>query len=298
MVADSYRMSFREVKKLVVVEAAVDGRSGYFILDTGIGALTLNESRCNYEESIKKFNKVSDVNGKRGRAEGIQINSFEWGGVLGHDFHVPLVNMESLEQILEIELLGLIGYDVLRDLELLIDYDAKTLVQYRLSSEGRPLTSANLESPTHLVAFDLEDHLPVLRAKVGDLSLRMGWDSAASINLMNKKLKRYLPADARQLMRIPYGGVLSNNKAPFIAVDAIHIDDQFAVTAWRMAFTAMKHFEKRDIRIDGLIGADLLRLGRLSINYRCKEIALWVNDNIFAQRYEALPAFLSRNSAK
>ncbi len=296
MVADSYRMSFQEINKLVVVEAILDGQRGYFILDTGIGTLTLNESRCSYEESIRKFNKVADVNGKRDKAEGVIVGSFEWGGLLAREFYAPLIDMESLEKILEIELLGLIGYDVIRDMELFIDYDAQVLVQHRLGEDGSPVAPLRREMPTHQVPFVLEGHLPVMRAKVGELTLHMGWDSAASINMMNRKYRRDLPADSRKLMRIPYGGVLSNNRAPFIAVDAINIDDQFSVMAWRMACTPMRHFAKRDINIDGLIGADLLRLGCLSINYQRQEISLWINDNIFAKRYEALPTFLSRNT--
>ena len=296
MVADSYRMSFQEINKLVVVEAVLDGQRGYFILDTGIGTLTLNESRCNYEESISQFNKVSDVNGKRDKAEGVVVGTFEWGGLLAHDFQAPLLNMESLEKILKIELLGLIGYDVIRDMELFIDYDAKVLVQHRLSQDGRPISTVAGEMPTHQIPFVMEGHLPVMRARVGELALRMGWDSAATINMMNRKYRRDLPEDSRKLLRIPYGGVLSSNRAPFIAVDAINIDDQFSVMAWRMACTPMRHFSKRDINIDGLIGADLLRLGCLSINYQRQEIYLWVNDNIFAKRYEALPTFLSRNT--
>lgn len=281
-------LPFVEAAKLIVVKARVDEREGYFLFDTGISALTLNDHYFGGEENVRKFRKVTDVNGSREKLEGCFVQSFRWGGVERDSFHVPLVDLSMLEEVLDVELLGLLGWEVFKDVEVHIDYDARQMTLRRLDAAGVFQSPSLRPDPTHVMAFEMEGHVPVLQARIGEQQLRMGWDSGASINMMNKKLRRYLPDEARKLMNIPYGGVLSSRKAPFVAVGAIHVEEQFAVTAWRMALTKMKHFQKRDLNIDGFIGADLLRLGQLSINYRKREIAVWINDNIFSLRYQPL----------
>lgn len=279
-------LSFQEAGKLIVVKARVDGREGFFLFDTGISVLTLNDRYFGGEENVRKFRKVTDINGSREKLEGCLVNAFRWGGVERDSFHAPLVDLTLLEEVLEVELFGLLGWEVFKDVEIFIDYDAHQMTLRQLNESGEAMGPSMRSAPEHVMAFEMEGHMPVLRARIGEQSLRMGWDSGASINMLNKKLQRFLPDESRKLMNIPYGGVLSSRKAPFVAVGAIYIEDQFAVTAWRMALTRMKHFQKRELAIDGFIGADLLRLGKLSINYRKQEIAVWVNDNIFSLRYQ------------
>ncbi len=281
-------LPFEEAGKLIVVEARVDGREGYFLFDTGISVLTLNDRYFGGEENVPKFRKVTDVNGSRDKLEGCFVAAFQWGGVERDSFHAPLVDLSLLEEVLDVELLGLLGWEVFKDVEVFIDYDARRMTLRQLDEAGEAAALPGRPAPEHVMAFEMEGHMPVLQARIGDQVLRMGWDSGASINMMNKKLRRNLPDESRKLMNIPYGGVLSSRKAPFVAVGAIYIEDQFAVTAWRMALTKMKHFQKRELEIDGFIGADLLRLGKLSINYRKREIAVWVNDNIFSLRYQPI----------
>lgn len=280
-------LPIKVIDKLVVVEAVVDGRRGYFLFDTGIGSLALNDRYFGDEENLRKFRKMTDINGNRAKLEGCLVNSFKWGGVERDSFNAPLMDLRQLEEIMECELLGLLGWEVYQDLEVIFDYDAEQLTLRKLDSDGDALSGHPVRSPRHVIPFEMEQHIPVLKARVGDLTLRLGWDTGASINVFNKKLRRNLPENARKLMRIPYGGVLSDRRAPFIAVDAIHVDDQFTVIGWRMAATKMRHFKKREINIDGLIGADLFRLGKVAINYRRQEISLWINDNLFSQRYQA-----------
>lgn len=279
-------LPMKVIDKLVVVEATVNGLDGYFLFDTGIGGLALNERYFGNEDNLEKFCKVTDINGNREKVAGCLVSAFQWGGVQRDSFNVPLMDLSQLEKIMECELLGLLGWEVYQDLEIIFDYDAERMTLRKLDAAGTPLNNKLLRSPRHVIPFEMEQHIPVLKARIGELVMRLGWDTGASINIFNKKLRRQLPKDARKLMRIPYGGVLSDRKAPFIVVDAIHLDDQFAVMGWRMAATKIKHFQKREINIDGLIGADLFRFGKVAINYRRQEISVWINDNVFSQRYQ------------
>jgi hypothetical protein len=290
-----YRMSQPEsvlpikvVDKLVLVEAFVDGQSGNYLFDTGISSLALNDRYFGGEDNLPRYDKATDVNGNREHVEGYLIGAFDWGAVRRDSFYAPLVDLRALEEIFDCSIMGLLGWEVFRNLEVEVDYDARKMIIRQLDIDGETVAPGPFIAPDHRLSFHLEGHLPVLSARIGMHSLELGWDTGASINTIDKKLRKHLPPNARRLMRIPYGGIFSDRRAPFIAVDAIHVAGQFAVTGWRMAATRMKHFHKRDILIDGLIGADLFRLGKVAINYQQREISVWINDNVFSQRYQLM----------
>lgn len=288
MVEDRFQLPIQIVDKLVLVEAEVDGLQGLFLFDTGIGELALNEQFFGDEANFRKFSKITDINGHKAKIEGRFVDAFRWGRVRRDSFFAPVVDISHLEKVLDTRIMGLLGWEVFTDLNVCIDFDALTMTITRLSTAGEPLQAYPEEAPNHILPFGMEHHLPVIEASIGDCRLRLGFDSGATINIINKKLRQDLPEDARRLLRIPFGGVVSDSRAPFIAVDAIEVDNQFSVSGWRMAATSMNHFQRKDILIDGLIGADLFRLGRIAINYKKREIAIWVHNNIFSQRYQAL----------
>ncbi len=278
-------LPIKKVDKLIFVEAEVDGRKGYFLFDTGVGGLTLNEMYFGEDEDTGVLTKITDINGRKERVRGTYVEDFRWGGIARSGFLAPLLDLSGLEAILDLEIFGLMGQKVYSDIEVHIDFDKQAMTLMRLDQWDTPEEQPFRAKPEHVLPFSLEYYIPVIKARIGQLELNLGWDSGASINTMDKRLRRDLPEDARKLMRISYGGVLSERSAPFIAVNAIHLDEQFSVQAWRMAATRMKHFSKQDIHIDGLIGADLFRLGAVSINYRKRRISVWVNDNVFSNRY-------------
>lgn len=288
MIEDHSVLPIQVIDKLVLVEAEVDGLRGLFLFDTGIGALALNERFFNDRANFQKFSKITDVNGHKAKLEGRLVEAFRWGGVQRDSFLAPVVDISHLEKVLDAKIMGLLGWEVFTDLEVYIDFDGLTMTLKRLDPVGNPLQPTLFSTPSHILAFEMEQHLPVIQASIGECPLRLGFDTGATINLINKKLRQALPENSRRLFRIPYGGVLSDSRAPFIAVEAIEVDQQFVVSGWRMAATPMNHFHRKEIAIDGLIGADLFRLGRVAINYKKREIAIWVNDNIFSQRYQAL----------
>jgi len=281
-------IAFKRFRKMVLVKAGVDGQQGYFIFDTGIGDLVLNGQYFGDDDNVSRFRRITDINGKRKRVEGCFIQQFGWAGIRRDSFFAPIWDMEGLEEIMELPLLGLIGKRVFQELEVVIDYDRQRMTLLRLDNAGYPAGELYYPDPRHRIPFEQRGHLTVLQAQIGSMALDLAWDSGASINVLDKKLKKSLPERARKLTRITFGGALSRKRAPFYAVGSIKIADEFIIKAWRLACVKLKHLKKARYEVDGLIGADLFRLGKVSINYRRQEIAVWVGDNVFAERYELL----------
>ncbi len=279
-------LSFRIISKIIVVEAAIDGRSGYFILDTGVRRLTLNARLFQGDREATGL-YLADLNGVARPAEEVPVRSFRWGGLFRDNFSAHVIELKTQERLLGCPLLGLIGQEVFRDVELEIDYDARRLRLFRLDVLGRRLQPA--PPPDHLLPFTLEHHIPTLSVHFGrGERVRLGIDSGASINVMDHAWKRKLEPFALDRRTLLFNAALSAREAEFFTLDQMRIAGELALIHCRMAFCSMDYLRRYQVWVDGLLGVDLFRLGRVALNYRRQELAIWVNDNIFSMKYRRL----------
>ena len=124
--ATSSTIPFTMLEGMMVVEATVNNQKGNFIIDTGAPTLVLNERPVSKEQ----------VAG-RGISEGlvtaeVTVKAFNWSGINKTNVAAFKVDISHLERVSGKELAGIIGYDILKEVELLVDYAAQT-VQLSLS---------------------------------------------------------------------------------------------------------------------------------------------------------------------
>jgi hypothetical protein len=115
----------RLLNGLLLVEAEVDGRRGNFLLDTGAPALVLNkrEFAAPATETTLAAAGSTGVNGKMASMSYHLAQGFNWQGISFQQKEVPTLDLTSLERKLGgLTLLGLIGYNVLSQYALTLDY--------------------------------------------------------------------------------------------------------------------------------------------------------------------------------
>lgn len=280
-------MPLRVINKVIVVEASIDGVSGYFLLDTGVRRLTLNARLFSRGRRATGLH-LSDLNGVARQAEAVPVRIFRWGSLWRKDFAAHIIELEIQERVLGCPLLGLIGQEVFRAVELEVDYDARRLRLFRLDAEGRR-RQRSAQPPDHTLSFSLEHHLPTLEVQIGPGSrLRLGLDSGASINVLDQAWKRRLEPFALDRRTLSFIAALSTRNAEFFTLEQLQIADQLALVYCRVAFCNMTHLRHYDLQLDGLLGVDLFRLGRVAINYERRQLYIWVNDNVFSMKYRRL----------
>jgi hypothetical protein len=274
-------------KKLMLVKARVNGQEGLFLLDTGVSRLTLN-ARIFGEGSRESSVRMLDITGVSRPFREKFIDEFAWGALQRERFLVYLVEMEQLEGILETEILGLIGYEVIKDLEMRIDYGARHLTLYRLDGTGAPLDDG-AAAPDHRMPFQMRGHLPSIEVNIGPHeSLQLGVDSGSALNVLNKNWIEQLKDQALGRYKIRYNAVLSSRRVDFFTLPRIDIAEELALIYSKFAFANLTHLWEHSVAVDGLLGIELFRLGEVAINYKQRQISLWVHDNVYAMKYRPL----------
>ncbi len=270
------QLPFEVHKKLILVKATVDGKSGYFILDSGASHLYLNRR---YFNTRNKPNARMFAKGIHGMDVNLQIyiaKRFEWGGMKLKKIRAYTNDLQHLEAVLEKKILGLIGYNVLKHYELLINYHTLALTIFRLDKKGSHPFQQELHPSATAMSFKMSRHFPVVEGKIGGRKVRFGLDTGASICFLDKRLMKRFTNDMELTASSNITGVTTSKQQIQRAnINQINIDFlQFNNIP--VAFSSMTHI-RNDYQayIDGLLGYDFFSNKPIAINYKKKKLYIW-----------------------
>lgn len=259
---------------LLLVEAEVDGRRGWLFLDTGAPALMLNKKLFPPAPTESTL-AVSGAKGVNGAVAGMSYHltkTFDWAGIRFENKEVATLDLASLEQQTGTELLGIIGYNLLSQYALTLDYrDQKVLLR-------KPGTAAALPAPLLRVPFVLRGHLPVVAAAANGQTLQLGIDCGAQNNLLDLPLE---PAFAGQLRKVAQSNLrggdgaqrtVTSGQLPEIRLAAG--DDALVFRRQQTVFSDISQFNQNPDKtpLQGLLGYPMLSQYRTTIDYVNKQL--------------------------
>jgi predicted aspartyl protease len=257
---------------LLLVEAEVDGRRGSFLLDTGAPALVLNkrEFAAPATEATLAAAGSTGVNGKMTGMSYHLAQSFDWQGIKFQQKEVPTLDLTSLEKKLgSLTLLGLIGYNVLSQYALTLDYRAGQ-VQLR-----KPDPAATPPAALMRVPFTLNGHLPVVAMTVGGQTFQVGVDCGAQANLLDQQYHAGLARLLRKTSTAQLSGADAAARAVTTArLPEVRLAGPLVFRKQATVFADMAHLNQNPNRapLQGLVGYPLLSQYRPTIDYVNKEL--------------------------
>jgi predicted aspartyl protease len=213
--AASIVLPFKLVAGLIVLpQLTLNGQRGDFVLDTG----------CTYGLVVEQaaFPKSQlRVSTKRGLSAAgsiplyeLPINQFAW--VARHDQPAVALatSLAAMRTVVGPRLLGLIGTDLLRHYEVVLDYAHRRLRLYPLDSpsSARPFTRRDS------VAFTLEKGWPVAIAFIDSVPVQLLLDTGAQDNSLDADFAQHLregtrPTGARREILLAPGGRVTAQRA-------------------------------------------------------------------------------------
>lgn len=257
---------FEIVKGMLFVKASLNNKEGNFIIDTGSPEMVLN-----HREIASNGFIACGINGQM-TTEWKIIRNFKWAGIFKKRIVALTMDLEHLEKITQKEILGIIGYDFLKSFDLYLDYKNRygRLEKHKAANKN--------EIPYMVIPFKLQEHLPVVRAKIGKRFYSFGLDTGAGVNVINQcKLKR-LNKDltTSNPIKTHLAGLSKHvNTNTSLIINEAEIRKE-AFENMRFVFTDISHFNKMgDFLIDGFLGYPFLKNGRFSICYKKRKIYVW-----------------------
>ena len=271
---DIIEIPFTMARNLIAVKVLLNGEYRTFILDTGASGTILNSKYI--AENDTSMRSISSSEGVSGIISGLNIEKVElldFSGIKMSNQKILTLDLSHLEESLETKLYGLIGYDMIKDYDIIFDYNKLkiTLINPSIFKKYKDedLSDVSLDR----VPFDLEGHIPIVKAQVGNTTLSYGIDCGAESNLISDKLFEPLKSYIKRIKIDKLIGVGNQPKEVKKGkVKKTKIGNKY-FKRLKTVFSDISHLnEGYKIDIDGLIGYEVLCKQRTLISYNRKEM--------------------------
>ncbi|MFD1753769.1 aspartyl protease family protein [Rufibacter sediminis] len=194
--ADNDSMScvipFTRVGNLILIQAQADTTLGNFILDTGAQSLVLNITY------FRDYPKMKDSNAERTSVTGSSpvvvqtvVKKFMLGTLPYTRLKADLVNLGHLENSKKVKILGLLGMELFRQCEMIIDYERSLIYLHRIGKKERETyrnTQLQDTSGYHTIPFDLKDNRIILHTQMAGKKIDFIIDCGAESNILDSRL--------------------------------------------------------------------------------------------------------------
>lgn len=272
------RMSipFFLVGKLIAVKALLDDVERVFIFDSGSPKVILND---NYFETGDTLNqkKISSTKGVGGSISGMDINSIgklNFSGLIMENQEVLTLDFSNIEKKQRgIQIHGLIGYELIKDYDLLIDYKNQELTLITPEHYGEYKKQHFSNSKLTLVPFQMTSHLPLVQARIGNNDYTFALDTGAEANLIDVKFFERVSEELKKIKKNTLSGLDQNSKeANAGKLKKLFIGGKTFKNRATI-FGDIYHLNKDDdYKIDRIIGYEVLSKQKTLISFDRKEI--------------------------
>lgn len=274
--AHTTRIPFELVDRLIVIQGNYKEKTGGFIIDTGAEKLIFNTAHFKQLPlGGKKQYNVSGVLDYVDNPIQKRIQEVNFNDLSVVNKKTDLVDLSHIEKSKHMHLLGIIGYNVLKDYEVFVDLHLQQITLKKTDRKGKVLSSQPyLEAITDTINFSLKKHSIVLEGFVDKKKATFGLDTGAEYNQIDsrigkKALKNFYPKKRIKLI----GASKSEAEVLYGSMYRIKLNDSVYFGPMKTILTNLKNIEKAfGVRLDGILGYDFFAQKRVIINYKKQQL--------------------------
>jgi len=275
---ETITIPFIMLGNIIAVEVMLNSEKRMFLFDSGSPKVILNSKYITKNDTVTKTIKSSSK-GAGGNVSGMDINQLvklEFGGIIMENQDVLTLDISHLEESLEtnIEIYGLIGHELIKDYDLLFDYEKNELTLIKPDFYKQYKNEHLLNSELTVVPFDLASHIPVIKARIGGKDYSFGIDCGAEVNLMDDDLLAPMLKHLKHTEIDTLTGIENRIEVTTGSIKKVIIGGK-KLKKMKTAFNDMSHFNLGyKLNLDGLMGYELLSKQKTLISYHRKQMIL------------------------
>jgi hypothetical protein len=271
------RIPFKLVDHLIVIEAEISNKKGNFIIDTGSETLILN--KVHFPEFYEHQRKQSNASGVLQSVESSYekyIKEFALEHFKIYNKVSDVIDLSHIEHAKKMQLLGVIGYNILKDYEIFIDLYLNQITLSKVDAFGEKWDkNVYLEKIIDSLDFKLKNHTIVINGTVNDQNITFGLDTAAEFNQINKSINKKVLQQFKPIKRLLLSGAASDKKIEVLAGKLYRVKLSETVYFGPM-YTVITNLNKMNeafgTDLDGILGYAFFEQKRTIINYQKKKL--------------------------
>jgi predicted aspartyl protease len=271
---------FNRAGNLILIKVKVDSIEGNFILDTGAPGLILNMTYFrNYPQTEETGGETGGITGGTSIASPTSIALLNMGPIKYKKVNADRVNLGHLENSKGVKILGLLGMQLFKQFEMIIDYEKSVIYLHLISKkEAKTYKSEQLIDTNTYNIFDITitDNKLFTKGQIANKKLTFVIDTGAESNVIDSRLPNSLFENFNIAKRVNLTG--AGNKK----IEAIY-GDMPSVKVGNLSLSnvplLVTNLEKMcfayDKCIDGILGFDFLSLNKIGFNFVTNKMYIW-----------------------
>jgi hypothetical protein len=270
---------FSRAGNLIVVRAEADTMQGNFILDTGAPYLVLNITYFrDYPQKMVDAEQTS-MTGSTPSVARTRVKTFSFGSLTYSALDADLANLGHIENSKGVKILGLLGMELFRQCEIIIDYEKNLIYLHKIGrKEASTYMHEMLKDTSAYRSFpiDITDNRIMLNTVMAGKKLKFIIDCAAESNVLHSKLPDKIFDNVEITGRVLLRGV-GNRKVEALTGDLRNMKiGSYEVGTLPMLITNLENtcFSYGGC-IDGILGFDFLSLHRIGFNFVKRKMYIW-----------------------
>ncbi len=200
---DIIEIPFTMAGNLIAVNVLLNGENKNFLLDSGSPKVVINSKYLTKKGSVSK--SISSLKGASGNISGLDIMKVEqlnFSGIQLNNQDVLTLNLSHIEKELNTNIYGLIGFELIKDYDIIFDYQNLKLILIKPNTFEKYKNEKLLDNNLQTVPFILERHIPVINVQIDNTMLSFGIDCGAESNLISDSLFKSLNKSIKSIKSI------------------------------------------------------------------------------------------------
>lgn len=275
----SCTIPFSRAGNLILIRAKADSTEGNFILDTGSPCLVLNLTYFRDYPYVQLAEEDGGMAGANTQVLRTTVKHLSFDAVSHFQVAANLVNLGHIENSKGVKILGLLGMQLFRQFEMIIDYDKNLIYLHRIGKkEASAYRHAMLEdtSAYRVVPIDIVNDRVLARTEIGGKKLRLMIDFAAESNVLDSRLPDKVFESVSVTRRVILNGI-GNKKVEALYGDLnnLKIGSQEFSSLPVLITNLEKTCLSYESCIDGILGFDFLSLHKIGFNFVNRKMYIW-----------------------
>lgn len=271
---------FNRVGNLIVLKARADTTEGNFILDTGAPGLVLNITYFrNYPIAAQHDGEQASIAGSTNGLQRTTIKDLSFGTLQYVRTEADLTNLGQIENAKGIKVLGLLGVDLFRQYEMIIDFEKSLIYLHRIGRKEASSYKHQLLNDTaayRTLPIEVKDNRIIMTTEAEGKKLRLVIDCAAESNIIDSRLPNKFFENVTITRRVKLAGPGNKSVDAFygslskIRIGGVDINN-LPVTITNLEYTCFA----LGGCVDGVLGFDFLSLHKIGFNFVNRKMYIW-----------------------
>jgi len=266
--ADSVVIPLKRIGRLFLIDAKVGEETGNLVFDSGANGLVLNSTY--FRNHIKSGGSTpTGVTGAVGPVEQIFVKRIEFGGLSYKNITADVTNLGHIENRRGIKILGLVGFSMMRKLEIIIDAKNNQLKLFRIDNNGKSLNNSLTEfKADYIQKIEGSTNILFLKGKINGKTLNFCFDTGCETNVIcsdcNRTIMNTLTITGRSGLT---GAGSAGSEVLFGRMNDFTIGNKQIPNMDTVITNLDALSEGYGTKIDGMLGYNFLEQGVICINF-------------------------------